>query len=352
MLSDVLALALVHPPATPLTDPQVLYQALVAEASVKAAESVKGDLDLYWILLSGFVTFVTLLIGFFGFTQFKDIKARLREEITRDLTARITSDDFSQSLQRSVERSLLGELKNDTARLERQIELSRLQRIVDKGDLTSNKSPEARTELFDRIWLLKDDQAVTKASEYVSALGMMLEVIYQTSDWDRADRLDEALRGLISKHSILFRRALTIYAFRSLAEVQNDEHCLKALTHYADVCRTANYLEDASSYALPFDYHMGGDVVTPRLLAAFDDLSHLQSFEIETFVTNIDTRSDARNLSGTPTPAPQHFRMAGKIARFKAAFQPQLARLKQQVDTAASPQTEQRGTSDTPSAAA
>lgn len=304
--------------------------AIVAQAALEAAKVVREDFDLYWTLLSAFAGVIVLVVGFVGYSQIRDIKSRLKDDVLNAVRNEINSDDFTNSIKFSVQSSLIGELKQNSESLERQIELGRLQKFVDRVKQENPKiNKDERADLFEKIWKLKDDSSITSTAEYIDAVDAAINFFYMSSEWEKIDRIDSGLRSLCSSNHKLYMSMIGAYGFRVLSESSVSNDTLKSFSYYSDVCRDRNYMEVSYCYWMPHVYNEGGEGSAKSLAQCLEDLSHLKKFEIKSFLDGLEARSNIQNVSDNP--GPRHHRFIAKFLSFTEAYKPQLDKLRRSV---------------------
>lgn len=310
------------------TKDDTYYKAIVAEASRDAENQVKESFDLYWKLFASFGGLFIVGFGIFGYRQLQDLRQILKDEIKNDLRSFVASAEFTDQIKISVEKNVVGELKSDTARLERQIILGRLEKMIkniSSSDLPVNLN-EQLDQLLEYILRLKDDALITNSVEFQQIIGDALNLFYENSQWKKADQLEEQFSGSMSEITRFFVPLVVIYGFRVLAEVASGDHVVKKLYEYYEICKTRNYLELAAPYILAYEYWSAHAQASEKISKLLEAVNQLSIQDQKRFITTFDQKCDPKNLASNPQP--RHFALASKFNAVATSYKVQLDKIR------------------------
>lgn len=277
------------PPATteaadPYDENELLYDAL----SARITEKLLTRQDTLFQLLGGGGAALIAILGFLGLGRLQDLRRSIREEIRQELAS---SSTFQESVASQIQQRLLSELSAQADTLRGDMQLVRLQVLLERikagGELDDNDRALLREGLFG---LIKRPEVVN-GPVYRIALELGVRDFFQRGRSAEFDQLDDEIGDVIR------------------GQKENLDPMVRMMQRW-------RYFEYAAHYLLAHEVQTQGRDWEKRVASLWQDVGYFTDGEKAAMYDNIDYCSRLERMS--PNPGPVHYRMADA---FKAVTQ-------------------------------
>lgn len=274
---------------------QLLYNAIISSAADLAEKGALEQINVYLTIGGAATAIVIAILGFLGYSQFRDIRTTLAQNIRNELAGELrNSADFRRTIRSEIEADLLSDIGKDIARLERLIDIGRLSSLSQKVLESDSFTNAERDSLLQSLVNLKEDANVVATPEYQEALVASITSFYAAGLWSHLERLDNELSAIITSSIRMAGPMMEAYALQSLGEIAITEEEAKQINErllsYIRSVRDLKFSESAYPFLLAYElWKNGRSQLTDRIIASASDL---KPEEAQVFIESIYRRAD------------------------------------------------------------